>query len=805
MLSDLQLAFRALLKARSFTLVSLVIFGMGVGLNTTIFSLLNTLLFQPLPYHDDARLFRVHRTTATGNSWPHSAADFYDFRASSRQFAKLAAVEWRGFNLSLPGAGAERVAGQRVSEDFFAALGVAPLVGRTLTEEEIAARREDVVVLGERLWQSHFGRDPSIVGRMIRLDGRAVEVVGVMPAEFAYPLLWGRVELWTPLVLTTAERQDRAIHWLAVLGRLAPGSTLSAAQAELSSLAERVAEQHPATNRGDGVRLVPLRDSALDDLGRQLAWLVAGLAFAVLLIACANLSILQVARGTAGLREFAIRAALGASRGRLVRQILAEGLVLAFGGGALGFLTAVWITGPLGEAIKAGDFPGLRIDFDGRVLSFTLITATVAALLSGLWPALSFSRPRVTDALNDGTPGSTRGGSKLSGQHTLIILQIALALALLSGALFCLRGLKDFLARDTGWRTDQVLTASLVLPTAGYPDESARRLFAERLRDRLASWPGTESVGLGSSLPFYGLGRSVNLRVEGHAMAPNYPGPLAYEASVDSGYFRALAITVLEGKVFSDRLLATDPGEIVINETMARALWPGRSAVGRRLRPTFGNEGWLTVVAVVRDLHFASSLGRPETPFQVYRPLVQAPVAHLSLAVVTRAAPERLGPELRRLVARIDPDVSLQHVGSVRSRIDYDLSNFRLVNVLLVAMALLGVLLAALGLYGLVSAYVARRTREIGIRIALGASAARVLRSILAQGLRLAVLGAGLGLLASAGLLRLLEAIVPAFATGVALPLAIAALLMIAAAAAAAWLPARRAMRINPVEALRTD
>ncbi|HUJ45327.1 MAG TPA: ABC transporter permease [Opitutaceae bacterium] len=804
MLADLKFAARSLLKTPGFTVVALLTLTLGIGVNTAMFGVVNTLLFRPGPYPEPDRLVRIFRTSPQSQTWPHSLPNFRDEQAQADVFSAAATFQWWTYSLAEPGQPAEQVTGVTASADLFATLGATPLLGRTFTREEQLPGRDRVAVLSYACWQQRFSGDPQIIGRTLRLDGETVTVVGVMPESFAYPLFWGRVDVWRPLKLLNDWREDRGNNWLHAIGRLKPGVSLAQAQAEMDAIAARLAREFPANNAGIGLRLVPLHQSAMDAVGRSVSWFTLGLAGVVLLIACANLANLQLARTAAGARDFAVRAALGASRARLMGQQLAESVVLSLAGGALGLLIAGWVNDAIGRQLTMGDASGLAFPLDLRVLGFALLASLATGVAFGTVPAWMTARIDINTALKQQSRGATGDRSQHQLRHGLIVAEVALALVLLSGAGFFIRGLQRFMQRDLGWDTTGLLTGTITLPENRYPTDESRRAFHEQLEERLTALPGVQHVALGSSLPTWSFGSSGGVFVEGRPMPPRGREPLIYYAVVNADYFATLRIPLIAGRFFPAHLRPDSPRVIVINETMARTLWPGEDPIGKRVSASADQPQWEEVIGVVRDVGFAANFGTPDTRLQAYRPLVFQPWGYVTIAL-RASAPGTLAEPLRRLVAGLDPDLPVAELRTVRQTMDRYQHNFHVVDEMLSGFALLGLLLAAVGLYGVISHLVVRRLPEFGIRVALGAPPESVLWLVLGTGLRLVALGSALGLAGAFAVLRLLGAVLPGIPGQDPLMLALAVLALAAVAALACVLPALRATRADPLVALRSE
>jgi predicted permease len=806
MLSDLRHAARSLLKSRGFLAVALLTLALGIGVNTAMFSLVNTLLFKAAPFPEATRLVRIFRTSPQSQTWPHSAADLSDLRRDNKSLEKLTMFSWATFSFAEPGQPAERVPGLSVDADFFPTLRVQPALGRSFTPEEMLPGHDQVIVLSHALWERRFNADPAILGQVARIDGQNVTIIGVMPEGVDYPLLWGRVDAWRPLALSAEQLKNRGNHWINALGRLKPGASLGQARTEFNAIATRWAHDFAETNEGTGLRLVLLHQSTMDEIGRSLSMLVMGLSGFVLLIACANLANLQLARTAQRARDYAIRAALGASRSRLMRELLVESLALSLVGGLLGFILATWLTDALGRRILIGENSGLDISIDFSVLAFTLVASLATGLLFGLLPAWQAGRTDVNAALKQQARGSTGTRAQHRVRHALIVGEVALALALLAGAGYFLRGLQRFTHQDNGWAEDHVITATLSLPKSKYETDAQRIAFYDRALARLGSLPGVEHAALASSLPIWGYNSSRDMVPADRPLPPASQVPLVYAISVSPDFFAVLKVPLLEGRLFPAQVSPDGPKLVVVNEALAKQFWPGQSAVGKQLgRADADDKRRYEVIGVVRDVGFAGNPSAPDTRLQVYAPLVQEPWSFLSIALRTTAAPGTLAPALRTAIADIDPDLPAYNIRTVEQSLERLSRNFRLTNQLLTGFALLGLLLAAIGLYGVIAGLVVQRTSEFGIRLALGAQPASVLWLVLRKGLRLALLGTVVGLAGTFGLVRLFAALIPGLPGQDWLLIAGTALALLAVTLFACWLPARRATKVDPLVALRAE
>lgn len=800
---DVRYSVRMLLKDKAFTIVAVLTLALGIGVNTAMFSVLNTFLFRSLPYPDSGRLVRIFRTSPHSQSWPHSNANFFDHHDQNTVFEKMAAYTFLNRNLTEQGQTAERLLSLTATADFFPILGVAPAQGRVFKPEEFEPGADNVIVLSDRLWTRRFGSDPNIIGRKIQLDGKTVEIVGVMPPGFEHPILWGPIDIWQPLALSQAEKAKRDRNYLSEMGRLKPGVTIKQAEQSMITLAANMVKQHKS-NEGESLRLEPLQRSTSDDIGRTVMWFTFGLAGFVLLIACANLANLQLVRTAARARELSIRAALGAARWRLLRHSLTESIVVALIGGVISLAIALWAVRFISNRLF-DQLPGASVQLDYTVFGFALLCSVVTGVLFGTVPAWLASRTDLNLALRENSRGSTAGRSQNRMRYMLIIGEVAFAMVLLAAAGLFLSGLHRFINADPGWQVDGLLTAQMSLRGEKYADDEKVIGFVSELENRLRALPGVEHVAIGNSQPVYGFNSSSSFVVEGRPEPPQDKLPEMFFESVNADYFATLGARMEQGRTFNGGDVADHPRVVIINETTARTFWPNESPIGKRIANPGEHKEYFEVVGVVNDLKFPGELGEPYTRFEAFLPVTQGTPGYFTILLRTSGNPETFGNALRNTVAAIDPSLPIYRIRTAKTALDQGLGSISLLGSLLGAFATVGVILAAIGIYGVVSYTVVQRTGELGIRMALGAQRGDVLRLVLGKGAVLVLIGAVLGVAGAYGVSRLLVSLIPSLPTRNPLVLAITGVGLVAVALVACYIPARRATRVDPLVALKSE
>ncbi len=793
---DLRYGARMLLKKPGFTLIAVITLALGIGANTTIFSFVNGILLRPLPYPEPERLTLLDETalkrgfTSFGVSFPN----FVDWREQNRVFEGIAAYQGRGH--ALTGAGEpEQLQGAGVTHGLFEVLRIPPLLGRTFTADEDRPNQDAVVILSHALWQRRFGADPKIIGRTIVLSNRPRAIVGVMPSGFRFPQV---SEYWVPLALNT-QMWTRNDHGLSAVGRLKDSVTLDQARAEMDVIARRIEEQHPITNEGMGVNVTGMHESLSGDY-REALLILLGVVGCVLLVACANVANLLLARASARQKEVAIRAALGASRFRIFRQLLTESLLL----GAAGLALAVWGLDLLLAAIPI-DLPfWMKFGLDPRVLGFTFGVSLLTGLVFGIVPALQAAKTGLNETLKEGGR-SAAGALRHRSRSLLVVAEVALSLVLLVGAGLMMRSFMRLQQVSPGLKPEGVLTLRVNLPGAKYREPGQRSDYFRRLMERVRTLPGVESVGAVSTLPLGGGGWGRSLTVEGFPVLSVGQTPSIQHNVITPGYFHALGIPLLAGRDFTEADARDSLKVTIIDERLAREYWPNGGALGKRVRfgPPEDNEPWHTVVGVAGAVRHERL--EAETRKSVYLPHLQVPVGGLSLAVRASANPESLVGAVRGQVRELDPDLPVTGVMTMQQVVARSVWQPRLYTILFGVFAAVALLLAGVGIYGVMAYTVTQRTHEIGVRVALGARASDVLRMIIGQGMKLAFIGVALGLLAAVAMTRLMKTLLFGVSATDPLTFVVIPLLLATVALLACWIPARQATKVDPMIALRCE
>ncbi len=815
MLQDLRFALRVLARSPGFTAVAVAVLALGIGASTAIFSVVDTVLLRPLPYQDPDRLVVVQeglpKLGPDARGIPLPAPDVLDFRQQNRVFSFLAAYRNSQFDLA-EGGEPERITGARVSASLFPMLGIPPARGRAFTEEEDQPGRL-VVVLSDGLWRRRFASDAGILGRTVRLNSQPHTVIGVMPRGFSFPQRGPRfhaepAELWVPMAFTPGELRTRGDSFnYCVLARLKPGVTLERANADIETIARRIQELYPPLVRKDftvEASAVPYRGQVVSGV-RTLLVALLGAVGCVLLIGSANVANLLLVRAAGRHKELAVRVALGAGRLRLIRQLLTESVVLALAGGLLGVLLAFWGSRLLVAAIPGNIPRAQEVAVDLRVLAFTLALSLASGVVFGAIPALAALRANVGEALKEGgrTPSAGAGRGRLRG--ALVISQMALALVLLIGAGLLVRSFVRLLQTDPGFRPQHVLTVSVSLSGARYGKPGQAQAFFQRLLERLASLPGVQSVGAATTLPLEPDWTRV-MTAEGQPEPPAGKFPILAHTAVRGDYFQTMGIPLKRGRLFTPDDQPQAPREVIVSETTARRFWPGLDPVGRRVKWGLKESPvpWLTVVGVVGDVK--SGRLDAETQPQTYEPSRQVP-GRWAWFVTVRAErePVSLASAVRAEARALDPEQPVTKVRTMEQVISQSTAPRRFNTFLLVVFGAAALLLAALGIYGVMAYSVARRTHEIGVRLSLGARPADVLAMVIRQGMTLVVAGLVLGLAGALALTRVIAGLLYGVQPTDPVTFVAVSVLLAAVALAATWLPAHRAMQVDPAVALRYE
>jgi putative ABC transport system permease protein len=804
-MNDLRFALRQLIKNPAFSAVAIATLALGIGANTAIFSIVNAVLLRPLPYPAADRIM-VLNESANGQEFSVSLANYEDWKRDNNVFKYLAITRRESRNLSgIPGRDAERIPCAYVSEEFFKVIGLQPKLGRTFNAEEEKPGGAPAIIISDRLWQHAFGRDAGVLGKTIKLHDRGFTIVGVMPGAMNSPQ---DTDVWFPFAGRIVPFwQDRTIHpMLFVWGRLKPDVTIEQARTEMKNIAARLEKEYPATNAGASVSVTPLLESLIGKYRTNLGLLLGAVAM-VLLIACANVANLFAARGAARAREFAIRAAVGATRRQIIRQLLVESFLIAVLGGVLGLFIAAWVRDVL-IGLAPQDVSRFQdVGFDLPVLAFTFAIAAVTSVIFGLWPAWQTSRADVQVALQSGSHGS---GISIAAKRTrdwLVIAEIALTLTLLVAAALVLKSFSQMQSLQLGYEPRGLITAKMDVPFRVYSTREKMGAFTNLLLEKVRALPGVQSVAVGSNSPLMG-GWQTGFYREGLPIPMPSQMPEANLEAVGGDYFATFKVPLLRGRTFSASDTANSPRVVVIDEALAEQYFPGEDPIGKRLNVDVGNddEGYkfAEIVGVVGRMRFHAFDETAPVPV-IYCSMAQAYRSGLGLFVRAGSGAKALEKPIRDIVRSIDPAQPVFDVRLMQDRVEDTWGTQRLLTFLFSVFAGLALILAMIGLYGLLAYTTLKRIREIGVRMALGARPAQIRALILSHGMRLLLFGSGIGLLAALGISRVLQSALfevkgldPKIYLGVGVILFGATLL-------ASWLPARRASRVDPMVSLRTE
>jgi predicted permease len=806
---DLRFGLRTLAKNPGFTIVAVLTLALGIGANTAIFSVVNAVLLRPLPYPQPDHLVKVWGTFA-GIGLPNdqnwiSAPEFKDLESQNKSFSQIAAIDSANVNLMINGT-PQRMLGYLVSPSFFPMLGVQPKLGRAFLPEESEPGRDKVVLLSYGLWQRGFGGEQSIIGKKINLNGIGYTVVGVMPAAFQYP---DNADMWGPLSFAPTDLgpNNRGNHGLEVLARIKPELTLAQARSDMKAVTQIVEDQnrnYPYAKYQFAFTFTPLLAEMVSDIQTAL-WILTGAVGLVLLIACANVANLLLVRASAREREIAIRMALGASRWRLIAQLLTESVLLSLIGGVAGLLLARWGLRAL-VTLSSTIFPRVAAaSMDGTVLAFTMLISLGTGIIFGIAPALQSSVDVKHDALKEGGRGSTANSFSQRLRHALIVGELALSLILLNGAGLLLKSFLRLQEVDAGFRPDHVLTMRISLPEAKYSKPEQIRAFFNEVTDRVSKLPGVQAVGAVSSLPLSGSGSSGTTTIDTHAVPPDQASPEADWRVVTPGYFKAMGIELVSGRYFEDRDSDQALPVAVVDETMAKTYWPNEDAAGKRLHRggAKSKAPWMNIIGVVRHVRYRTLEAQSRT--EVYFAEAQRPTESLSLAIRTSSDPSTFAPAVQKEIQAVDPEQPIFQVRTMEELLHSSLERRRLSLLLLGIFAGAALLLGAVGIYGIMSYWVNQRSHEMGIRMALGAGRMDVLRLVLRQTFFLAGVGVALGLVGSLALARLIEGLLFDVKSYDPVTFMLVAATLGGVALLASFIPAQRATSVDPMVALRYE
>jgi putative ABC transport system permease protein len=810
LMEDLRYGFRMLVKNPSITIAAALALALGIGANTGMFSVVRAVLLRPLPYLEAERLVQIWQTGLRGGGdrdWV-SYPNFLDWRRENRVFDEMAAYRYWLFTVG-GGDAPAAIAGLQATPQLFHVLGTRALLGRTLLAEDDQPGRERVVVLSYGLWQRQFGGDRSVIGRQIRVDGLDHTVVGVMPEEFQFPKttpadLPFAVEVWLPMRVDPDLKNRESYNYWAV-ARLKPGVTIEQAQADLDAIALNLARIYPGSNEGRGVRVTALQRHLTRGVREPLLLLLGAIGL-VLLIACLNVANLLLSRAEVRKSEIAIRIALGATRRRLVRQALTESTLLGLLGGLLGLLLATWGV-DLFRTLGPSNIPRLReTTIDAQVLIFTLIVSVGTAFLFGLAPALFAWRRNAGEALKESGWKATPSPARRRIRGLLVAGELALAVMLLISAGLLIRSFHHLSGTDPGFDAHNLLIGAIMLPGSNYPEAKQQAAFFQNVLDRVQAIPGVKVAAAGNSLPLTGINDQGSFQIEGRPNPPEgVDWPLPNRPKVSSGYFEAMGITLLRGRSFTSQDRDGAPEVAIVSDVAARTFWPGEDPIGKRVSVNrrARQPVWREIIGIVKGVsHFGLDVNpRPE----IYVPFLQVPSFAMFLAVRTHGEPAELAAATRRAVAALDPDQSIFSLQTMEQLVSDSKSHRRFQTLLLTVFAALAVILAAVGVYGVMVYAVTQQTREIGIRMALGAARSDVIRTVLGQGFALVLLGAGAGIAGALAVTRLLSRLLYGIAATDLLTFIGASLIPAAIALMACYIPARRAAKIDPMAALRYE
>jgi len=808
LVQDLRYGARTLVKYPGFAAMAVLTLGLGIGANTSMFSVYNGIALKPLPYADVARLQRVYRGTPQNPEGNISPADFLALQNSAAPYGEVAALTDARVNLSDVGQPAELVLGARASTNLFSLLGVTMQLGRAFAPGEDTPGRGHLVILSDRVWRHRYAADPDIVGRQIRVEGEPHTVVGVLPPFFNDWRHLGYIDLFRPFRITPSFAADHQANELEVIGRPAPTLALADADAWLAQFGAQRARDFPEANSAVTWQVVPLQSTVVRGAGGNTTLtLLIGLSGFVLLIACSNLANLLLARTLARAREFAVRGALGASRLQLLRPLAAESLLLSLAGGALAIFAALWFRDWIAVRSTGDNGETVWLAFDWKIFAWTFVASCLTALAFGLAPALFALRLDLNATLKSGGRGAAGGRTQQRIRELLIVGQFALATVLLAGAAVFIRGLDDLQHRRSGWQSARVVVGSLSLPVGSYDGDAQRVAFQRLALERLQALPGVESAALATAAPFFSWGSVTKFQVAGHPIPAAGHEPAAMIAAISPRYLDTFSMRLLSGRTFLERDRAGAPLVFLISETTARAFFGAADPVGQRLALLDGaTPRWGEIVGVVAEFETVDAEPSP-IAHRIYQPLEQAPPRSLELAVrvAPTLAPAQVIDSVRSAIAALNADLPVRHLQPADAFIERTVYQLGVMRDILASFGLLGLALASLGIYGVIARTTAQRTNEFAVRLALGATVRDIDRLVFSSGIRLALIGSLLGLAGAIALTRLLISQFPGLHANSPAILITTMLLLVAVALVACWLPARRAGKVNAILALRAE
>lgn len=794
LMQDLRYALRVLLKNRSFTIVALIVLTLGIGANSAIFSFVNAILLRALPYSESDRLVRIYSTSPGKEirTFTSSYPDFLDWKNNNQSFVDMAA--WARGSATLTGTdNPERFDTALITPGFFNVLGVNPELGRAFTPEDDRDGSNKVVLISNGVWQRRFGSDPNIIGKQFTLEGTSYQIIGVMPADFHFLF---PADVWMAMSLNGANLQDRGRHFLSVMGRLKPGVSLRQAQLDLQNLAAGIEKEYPKTNQGWGNNAVLLYDELTGGIRGPL-WVLFAAALLVLLIACLNVANLQLIRAASRSREIAMRMAIGATRGRLLRQLLTESVVLSVIGGLLGLLLAIGGISLLKSLMPPSRIPRLNeVGLDGSVVLFTIGIALLTGVIFGLSPAFRALRPDVNEALKEGSRSNT-GGTSNRLRSLLVVSEIALALMLTIFAGLVIQTFKNLVNIDPGFNTENVVTMQLSLHPSRYAGPPQIKDFYQRTLENIEAQPGVVAAGATNNLPLTGGGGYTKIYIEGKPDTKPQEVMTGIQIATPD-YFRAMGVPFLAGRDFTPQ----EESVLIINDSTAKKFWPGENPLGKRVR--FQPEAdWTTVVGVVADMKALGLTSQPR--IEMFLPLGQDTFRAGFVIVRTNASAEAMVPSLRAAVLAIDKNMAIFNVKTLEKVVSDSIAQPRFNMVLLAIFAGLALVLAAVGIYGVMSYSVTQRTQELGVRMALGAQRRDIFSLVLKQGIILALVGVGIGIAGAIGLSKVLGSVLYGISATDPVTFISVAVIMIAVALLACFFPARKATKVDPLTAMRYE